>query len=72
MSLISGQIGVHERHVSDRRRNRIRMESMWSDLAARKYLDIIDELEQADREYAHALAELDASFDEASKLLGPI
>ncbi len=72
MSLISGQAGSHERYVSDRRRNRQQMESMWSDLAARKYLDIIDELEQADREYAHALSELDTDFEEANKLLGPI
>lgn len=72
MSLVSGQINVHERHSYDRRRVRMHMESMWADAAARKFLDVVDELEQSDREYAHALAEVDATFDQADKLLGPI
>ena len=72
MSLVSAQVDVHERHRYDRRRVRMQMESMWADAAARKFLDVVDELEQSDREYGHALAELDASFDQADKLLGPI
>ncbi len=72
MSLISGQIAVHERQQGDRRRVRLQMESMWSDAAARKYLDVVDDLDQADREYAAALKDLDTTFDQADKLLGPI
>jgi hypothetical protein len=72
MSLVSGQIRLHEKHVTDRRRARLHVESMWGDASARKYLDVIDELDQADRGYGQSLAALDATFDQADKLLGPI
>lgn len=72
MSLVSSQVNTFERHRSDRQRVRRQMESMWSDAAARKFLDVVDELEQADRDHARALAELDGLFDKALKLLGPI
>jgi uncharacterized protein YukE len=72
VSLVGVQVNVHERHQGDRRRVRMQMESMWSDSAARKYLDVVDELDQADREYGHALTDLDTTFDQADKLLGPI
>lgn len=72
MSLVNAQRNVQERQRSDWRQTRMHVEAMWSDNASRKYLDVIDELDQADREYGHALAELDGTFDQADKLLGPL
>lgn len=72
MSLIRGQCDIHQRQRADRQRVRMHMEQMWSDAAARKFLDVVDDLERADVEYGHALVELDAEFDKADKLLGPI
>jgi len=45
---------------------------MWRDAAARNYLDVVDELDKADHAYHLALTELDETFDQADKLLGPI
>lgn len=45
---------------------------MWRDAAARNYLDVVDELDKADHAYHLALTELDGTFDQADKLLGPI
>lgn len=72
MSLVRTQIGTHERNRFERHRARLHTESLWSDAAARKYLDVLDELEQEDRAFGQALSELDAAFDQADKLLGPI
>ncbi|WP_396909635.1 hypothetical protein [Mycolicibacterium sp.] len=72
MSLISGQIGTHERFQADKRRDWMHVKSLWSDTAAQQLLDLADELEQQDKLYGFALKELDATFDQADKLLGPI
>lgn len=48
------------------------VKSLWSDTAAQQLLDLADELEQQDKLYGFALKELDATFDQADKLLGPI
>lgn len=72
MSLISGQINTHEQHQFDKRRDWMHVTSLWSDAGARQLLDVADELEQQDKLYGHALKELDAMFDQADKLLGPI
>lgn len=72
MSLVRGQIGVHERNRFERHRARLRAESLWSDAAARTFLDVLDEVEQYDRAFGQSLNELDAAFDHADKLLGPI
>lgn len=72
MSLISGQIGTHERQQSDKRRDWMHVKSLWSDAAARQLLDVAAELENEDKLFGHALKELDAAFNTAEKLLGPI
>ncbi len=72
MSLISGQMNVHERYQTDRKRDWMHVQSLWSDAAARKVLDVADEMAQQDQTYRHALREVDAMFDKADKLLGPI
>lgn len=66
------QVAEAERHRSDRRKARTQAEDMWGDTAARKFMDVLDELEVEDRAYASALSEMDATFDEADKLLGPL
>lgn len=72
MSLVSGQLGLHDRYQSDRSRARRHADSLWSDTAARRFFDVLDELEVEDRAYRQALVELDVEFDRADKLLGPI
>jgi uncharacterized protein YukE len=67
--VIRSQIGIHQRYQSDRKRTRREVESRWADAAARKYLDIVDELEQADRHYDQALFALDAALDQANQML---
>lgn len=42
---------------------------MWDDAAARKYFDIVDGLEQADREYDRALQALDIALNRAIQML---
>lgn len=71
MSLISGQINLQQRNLADRHREIKHAESLWQDSAARKFLDVLDDLDVEDRSYAAALSELDATFDDAEKLLGP-
>ena len=72
MSWVSAQVRVSEKYRTDRRRARLHVESMWRDAAARNYLDVVDELDKADHAYHLALTELDETFDQADKLLGPI
>lgn len=72
MSVVRGQLGAHDRYQADRQRARRHADSMWSDTAARGFFDVLDELEVEDRAYRNALADLDAEFDRADKLLGPI
>ena len=72
MSLVRGPIESHQRNQSDRRRAITHAESLWADAAARKFLDVVEDLDAEDRSYAVALGELDLAFDEAEKLLGPI
>jgi uncharacterized protein YukE len=72
MSLVSGQIAVQQRNLADRHRATQHAQSLWQDSAARKFLDVLDDLDAEDRSYAAALSELDATFDEAEKLLGPM
>lgn len=42
---------------------------MWDDAAARKYFDIVDDLERADREYVRALQALDIALNRAIQML---
>jgi uncharacterized protein YukE len=69
MSSIRESIVVHQRLQLDRRRARMQVESMWDDGVARAYFDVLDELEQADREYERALQELDATLAHAIRWL---
>lgn len=71
MSLISSQINTQQRNLADRHRAVQHAESLWQDAAARKFLDVLDDLDVEDRAYGAALSELDAAFDEAEKLLSP-
>jgi hypothetical protein len=69
VSAVRGPIAVHQQHQLDRRRLRIQAEEMWDDAAARKYFDIVDDLERADREYVRALQALDIALNRAIQML---
>ena len=73
MSWVRGEITALEAQRSARRNTRRHTESLWSDAAYERFEDrVLDALEQQDRLYATALDKLDAAFDDAAKLLGPI
>jgi uncharacterized protein YukE len=69
VSAVRGPIAVLQQQQLDRRRQRLQVEEMWDDAAARRYFDIVDELERADREYGRALQALDAALDHAARML---
>jgi uncharacterized protein YukE len=69
MSVIRGSIAAHQRLQLDRRRARMQAEEMWDDAAGRKYFDVLDGLERADREYDRALRALDTVLDQANRML---
>jgi uncharacterized protein YukE len=66
-----GSISLLQRQQSDRSRSRTRVESMWADAAAQNYFGVVADLEQADRQYMHALLDLDRAFKQAHQMLGP-
>ncbi|MCP9273937.1 hypothetical protein [Mycolicibacterium arenosum] len=68
---MSSQINTHQRNLVDRHRAIQHAQSLWQDSAARRFLDVLDEFDAEDRAYGAALSELNATFDEAEKLLGP-
>lgn len=71
MSGIRGHIATHDGQRSARYRAVLRIRSLWSDAAENKLeRNVLEELDQQDRGYAAALAEVDAEFDRAAKLLG--
>jgi hypothetical protein len=70
VSRVSRDIAQHESDRAERFRARLRVESLWSDAAARKFLDVLNTIEGQDKTYGAALAALNASFDEAKKYLG--
>ncbi len=72
MSRVSSDISRHEADRVARHRARMRAESLWSDRAARRFLDVLDRLEEEDKAYGAALKELNAQFDEAKRYLGPV
>ena len=69
VSAVRGPLAVHQQQQLDRRRLRLQAEDMWDDAAARKYFDIVDGLEQADREYDRALQALDIALNRAIQML---
>lgn len=70
MSRVSRDIAQHESDRAERFRARLRVESLWSDVAARKFLDVLNTIEEQDKAYGAALTTLDTAFNDAKKYLG--